>query len=183
MGLSNIELRAVAGEIKKLVPFREAAERYGLEFDRSGFCRCPFHNERTASFRAYPDSGHCFGCGWDGDIFDLVGGLLGISFRDTVSRVNDDLGLGYPTDRRATLRERAELSARARALVKAREAEKAKEEADFRDMLEYHRVTAILAQAPPGSPEYIEALVRSDSAAYLAACAEERDYQRRCRHP
>ena len=125
MGLSNIELRAVAGEIKKLVPFREAAERYGLEFDRSGFCRCPFHNERTASFRAYPDSGHCFGCGWDGDIFDLVGGLLGISFRDTVSRVNDDLGLGYPTDRRATLRERAELSARARALVKAREAEKA----------------------------------------------------------
>lgn len=183
MGLNNVELRAVAAEIKKLVPFREAAERFGLEFDRAGFCRCPFHNERTASFRAYPDSGHCFGCGWDGDIFDLAGGLFGLSFRDSVARVNDDLGLGYPTDRRATLRERAELSRRARELAAACEAEKAAADADKRDILEYHRVTAIVAQAPPGSPEHRAALACLDRAAYFAACAEERDYQRRCKHP
>src|ERR1044071_5606246 len=28
---------------------------------------CPFHTERTPSFRVYPDHAHCFGCGWHGD--------------------------------------------------------------------------------------------------------------------
>jgi len=28
---------------------------------------CPFHSERTPSFRVYRDHGHCYGCGWHGD--------------------------------------------------------------------------------------------------------------------
>lgn len=32
---------------------------------------CPFHDEKIGSFVIYDDHGHCFGCGWHGDIFDF----------------------------------------------------------------------------------------------------------------
>lgn len=178
-GLDFAEFRAAADEIKKVVPFRRVAEYYGIEFNRQGFCCCPFHSERTASFKAYPDSGHCFGCGWNGDIFDLVGRLLGLSFPDSVARINNDLSLGYPIGRRATLRERAELSRRAREISAAREAEKAQEQADLADILAFHALEALAAQAPKGSPEQIKALCELEYAAYRAGCAEERAYYRR----
>lgn len=34
---------------------------------------CPFHKEKSASFRIYPDEHfHCFGCGEHGDVFDII---------------------------------------------------------------------------------------------------------------
>lgn len=39
----------------------------------TGFIRCPFHGERTASCRIFKDNRfHCFGCGEDGDAIDYV---------------------------------------------------------------------------------------------------------------
>tara|TARA_R110001632_G_scaffold216211_1_gene343651 strand:- start:6224 stop:7273 length:1050 start_codon:yes stop_codon:yes gene_type:complete len=32
---------------------------------------CPFHDEKTPSFQVSIDHGHCYGCGWHGDIIDL----------------------------------------------------------------------------------------------------------------
>jgi len=37
--------------------------RAGREF----IALCPFHHEKTPSFRIYADHAHCFGCGWHGD--------------------------------------------------------------------------------------------------------------------
>ena len=35
---------------------------------------CPFHQEKTGSFRVYERSGrfHCYGCGERGDVFDFL---------------------------------------------------------------------------------------------------------------
>ncbi|MEQ1861456.1 MAG: CHC2 zinc finger domain-containing protein [Chthoniobacteraceae bacterium] len=66
-----------ADEIKRRLPMIELLEREGIECRRDGAkhkARCPFHEERSGSFiiYSYPDSredhGHCFGCGWNGDI-------------------------------------------------------------------------------------------------------------------
>jgi len=45
-----------------------------VRFNSKGMSNCPFHNDKTASFIYYPNSGkyHCFGCGVHGDIFDFV---------------------------------------------------------------------------------------------------------------
>lgn len=51
---------------------RSVVEWYGISVNRKGFCICPFHNERTASFKVYKDSFFCFGCGESGDIFTFV---------------------------------------------------------------------------------------------------------------
>lgn len=44
--------------------------------------RCPFHNEKTASFIVSPDRGtyHCFGCQRGGDIFSFVQEVEGLDF-------------------------------------------------------------------------------------------------------
>ena len=64
--MSNIE------EVKLNNPMPEVVRRYGIEINRSGFCRCPFHNEKTASMKIYPTSFFCYGCGVGGDVIDFV---------------------------------------------------------------------------------------------------------------
>lgn len=92
--------------IKDRVDIRDVAVRYGLELNRLGFARCPFHNEKTASFKIRDKMrAHCFGCGVNVDAISLTMQLLGIPFLEAVHRINDDFFLGLVMDRKPTLRE------------------------------------------------------------------------------
>ena len=66
---------------------------YGLEVDRGGFACCPFHNEKTPSFKVYEDYFHCFGCGEHGDHIDFVQKLYGVSNIEAAKRISQDFGL------------------------------------------------------------------------------------------
>jgi DNA primase len=48
--------------------------------------RCPFHEERTASFSVSPAKGfyYCFGCGKGGDVITFVRETQGLDFADAV---------------------------------------------------------------------------------------------------
>lgn len=59
-------------EIKQQNSMRDVIKRYGIKVNRSGFCLCPFHSEKTASMKIYKDSFYCFGCHVGGDIFKFV---------------------------------------------------------------------------------------------------------------
>lgn len=59
-------------DIKQAHPMPEVVRGYGIEINRAGFCRCPFHSEKTASMKIYPQSFHCFGCNTGGDVIDFV---------------------------------------------------------------------------------------------------------------
>ncbi|MCU1327484.1 MAG: dnaG [Bryobacterales bacterium] len=57
---------------------------------------CPFHHEKTASFSVSTDRQrfHCFGCEADGDVFDFVQRIEGLSgFTDAVRRVAELAGI------------------------------------------------------------------------------------------
>lgn len=70
-------------EIKQQISMVDVVKRYGLQPDRSGFIRCPFHTgDRTASMKLYKDNFYCYGCGATGDIFKFVMLIDGVSFRD-----------------------------------------------------------------------------------------------------
>lgn len=64
------------------------------------FGRCPFHSEKTASFKADPDLGfyHCFGCGAHGDIINFVMEIERLSFNEAVRYIADMCGLQVPED-------------------------------------------------------------------------------------
>jgi len=52
--------------------------------------RCPFHEEKSGSFTIggrSPDRAHCFGCSWDGDIFDYWQKRHALTFPQTVEQL------------------------------------------------------------------------------------------------
>ncbi len=68
----------------------DVAERLIGEIRKSGAsysAKCPFHEEKSASFHLYPDSNryHCFGCTSSGDVIDLVQKNLSLTFPQTIS--------------------------------------------------------------------------------------------------
>ncbi len=73
------------------------AER-GIEVKKKGrvvVARCPFHEERTASFTITPSRGlfHCFGCGAAGDVIGFVTKHDHVSFREAVDVLARRAGL------------------------------------------------------------------------------------------
>lgn len=63
-----------------------------LEFNtRTKMASCPFHEERSPSFKVGGkfNRGHCFGCGWDGTPIDFVMKKDNIGFIDAVKILRD----------------------------------------------------------------------------------------------
>lgn len=79
--------------IKAAVTVRQAAERYGLQADRSGMCRCPFHEDRHPSLKLNEDYFYCFGCGASGDVIDFVARLFGLSSYEAAQKLTWDFGI------------------------------------------------------------------------------------------
>lgn len=95
----------------------DVARHYGLEPDRNGWCRCPFHNEKTASFHLYKQRAKCFGCGWSGDVIDLVSAIRGCGPLDAARELNQIFRLGVDLEAPVDTLE----------VIKAREAQRERE--------------------------------------------------------
>ncbi len=86
-----------AVDMVALVSQRVELRRAGVN---SHFGRCPFHDERTASFHVRPDEKHyhCFGCGESGDAFDFVMQTEGLDFRGALESLADRFGVTLETE-------------------------------------------------------------------------------------
>ena len=89
---------AFANEIKSRLTMSEILAFYGFSPNSKGFICCPFHNEKTPSFKAYNGTGgcNCFGCGEHGSVIDFVMKYFNLSFTEAVKKLNADFGLGLP---------------------------------------------------------------------------------------
>ncbi len=88
---------------------RERADLVELVAARTGqvrlvgpraMARCPFHDEKTASFSIEPAQKlyHCFGCGVSGDVFKLVMELEACDFPEAVERLAERYGVQIEYD-------------------------------------------------------------------------------------
>lgn len=59
---------------------------------------CPFHSEKTASFKVSPDMQifHCFGCGQGGDVFEFVKLIEQVTFPESIRIVAEKCGVPMP---------------------------------------------------------------------------------------
>ena len=81
--------------VKDAISTREVASFYGIRVNRNGMCCCPFHNDKHPSMKI-DNRYHCFGCGEDGDVINLVGKLYGLSSYDAAVKIITDFNLGIP---------------------------------------------------------------------------------------
>ena len=58
----------IFADVKSLLEMKSAVEYYGVQVNSRGFALCPFHAEKTPSFKVYDSSFHCFGCGAGGTV-------------------------------------------------------------------------------------------------------------------
>ena len=79
-------------EVKSSVTAYDAALRYGLPVNRSGMCRCPFHDDHVPSMKV-DRRFHCFGCGADGDVISLTAKLFRINNYEAAKKLAADFGI------------------------------------------------------------------------------------------
>jgi DNA primase len=86
-----------AVDMVALVSARVELRRAGVN---SYFGRCPFHDERTASFHVRPDEKHyhCFGCAESGDPFDFVMQTEGLDFKSSLESLAERFGVALQTE-------------------------------------------------------------------------------------
>src|SRR5258706_14633174 len=88
-------------KIKERLTIEEVVSSY-IKLERAGKnlkAKCPFHNEKTASFFISPDRGtyYCFGCGAKGDIFTFVEEFEGLDFRGALKLLAGRAGIPLET--------------------------------------------------------------------------------------
>jgi DNA primase len=61
-------------EIKSRLDIAKVLKHYGLNPDRNGMLKCPFHADDTASMKIYPNTNtfNCFGCSKNGDVIEFI---------------------------------------------------------------------------------------------------------------
>ncbi len=90
-------MHSVFEQIKDRLPITDVLATY-ITLIPSGSqykAKCPFHNERSASFSVSPDRGlyYCFGCGAKGDIFTFVEQFEGVDRKGALRILADRAGV------------------------------------------------------------------------------------------
>lgn len=107
-------MNLTAEAVRAAVTSQQAALAYGVEINRKGFARCPFHSEKTPSLKFFPDGGFkCFGCGAHGSVIDFTMQLFGLGFRAAAMKLDYDFGLGL-SGQKPSRRQRIETAKRIR---------------------------------------------------------------------
>jgi len=93
---------AVIDEIRaRIDPVEIIGRRVELKKSGNSFsASCPFHADRTPSFRVFPDSKRfkCFGCGARGDVFEFLRRIEGKGFPDAVRELAAEVGVPVAPD-------------------------------------------------------------------------------------
>ena len=174
----------IAETIKQRLTMRQILGAYGIAVNDHGFARCPFHNEKTASFKAYDgDRGfYCFGCGESGDVITFVMRLFGLSFKEALRKIDTDFSLFLfekPTLAEYRKAQRAMEEMRAKREREKQEKE-ARESAYWEAYDEWLRLTCNKEQYAPKSPGevwhplFVEALEKLTLQEYVLDIVTER---------
>lgn len=62
---------------------------------------CPFHNEKTPSFKVYPEtqSYYCFGCGSGGDVITFIKNIENLDYIESVRYLAERVGMAMPQEK------------------------------------------------------------------------------------
>ena len=84
--------------VREASPLDQIIAEYGVALRKDGrnfTALCPFHKEKTPSFKVDPERGtfRCFGCGENGDVFSFVQKIDALDFRGALSMLAERAGI------------------------------------------------------------------------------------------
>ena len=108
--MRSAELDEFVERVNERTDIYSVVSRYVPLTQRSGryWGRCPFHNEKTASFSVSPDKGlfYCFGCGAGGNAFKFLSLIENITYFEAVKLQAQRLGIDPPEKKSSPEEER-----------------------------------------------------------------------------
>lgn len=168
-------------EIKERLKMPELLNFYGLDV-RRGRIKCPLHNGEHYNCGVKDDYIHCFVCGGSADVINFVIKYFNLSFKEAISKLNNDFHLGLPIGERIDRRKQIEISRKAFQAKKKREkaqAERQNLQNNYHSALdEYVRLERQMRENKPKtqneelSPLFIEALQGLSTAEHRLNFAE-----------
>lgn len=129
--------------IRERVGIRAAYDRYiGGQVNRQGLALCPFHGEKTPSFKLFynNNSFYCFGCRIGGNVINLCARALNISYSDAIRRINDDFQLHLSVSKKPiTDLQRSKTATKAKRREHEAEKTQERERADYELLTNYYK--------------------------------------------
>lgn len=173
-------------EIKDRITMHDVLTRYGFKVGRDKRIPCPFHNGKDKNLGYKPNFFKCFVCGASGDVITFVQKYHGLSFTDTLVKIDNDFALGLGIGNELQERERLALAKKS---FEAKLERKKRQMAHERLEKAYHDAYDELArldrqqmQYRPKSdddvvhPLFIEAISKIEIARHELECAEKELY-------
>ena len=88
----KLQIKIFTGKLQGITPDQIIQARQfpitSLIKSRNGMALCPFHEEKNPSMDIRKNFYHCYGCGENGDVIDLVTKLESLSFKQAVQRLS-----------------------------------------------------------------------------------------------
>jgi len=163
----SMETTYISFELIKTIPMVNVIEHLGGVINRSGFCECPFHNEKTPSMKVYNDHAYCFGCGKRIDGIAYAAKILGVTVNQAALYLAKEFGVTVNDRASSYTVVRKELQRRAQ-LQKQQEIRTAKINASFRLLGDYIQLlNAWEKYLPINDPRYIWAIHHIANAEYV----------------
>lgn len=98
----ELDIAAKESAIKG-INLRDALEFYGMQFNMKGEALCPFHKEKTPSFRIKGRFWHCFGCNESGELIKFVRRKFGLNYLAALDAICKDFNFNPSTPTLADL--------------------------------------------------------------------------------
>lgn len=169
--------------IKERLTMPEVLQRYGFE-PKKRMC-CPLHNGKDKNFSVMEKGYMCFSQCGGGDVITFVQKLFGLSFTDTLKKIDTDFGLNlYDNMAYEDLRRMRYQSMQLKAKQEREKAEKQHAEDEYWKVFdEWKRLDDNKRLYAPKTPDeewhplFVEALQKLSYREYLLDEAEERRLQ------
>lgn len=165
--------------IKERLTMQDVLARYGIDYKRR--MPCPLHGGKDNNFEVKDRTWKCYSHCGGGDVISFVQKLFGLSFPDTLKRIDADFGLGVYGDhsfedvRRAIFAQKAMQAKRDRA-----KREKESKDAEYWAAFdEWKRLDDNMRKYKPKTmdeelhPLFVESMQKIDYAKYVLERAEE----------
>lgn len=86
-------------DLRRQISIMQILADENLTPNRAGYIPCPFHEEKTASLKIYPEQNtwHCFGCGRGRDVIDWQMHSSGVLFPEAMRILAERFGITATT--------------------------------------------------------------------------------------